>query len=795
MPQLQEQVRGYLQSAGFRILEQKADFILADKLVFGQERDTWLVWTVPERADPKSHESALRGSIATIRPNYPDAKAFVLAPSRGGFSRDALHGFAESRVKFLVPAWFFDAPFKVEESPKAASAIADIRALAASSLRIPQPFTTEGPNEGDNSDLFEHLASELPSPVVPTVRVVVGRAGIGKSILFRALFDQLYRGFLDAKQQQRPATRPIPLLPEHLRGAYVLRTEALIENFLRSDVAAPVGKETFEWLLVNGHAGWLLDGLDELYAGDPGFFEYLSDLVTRRESRAQITIFCRDSVLTTSDAFAEFRELCGQGGALEVYHLSDWNRESKKQFAWLRLGGRLSKPGEHPPEHVAGFLDAINRTQTLQALSGLPFYCDLLAAQFEAGRMGDFADDVALLNYVIDEMLVREQKKGLLDLNLLEPDGLMDWLEQIALDYVEGQRYADISRDAALEYGQIVLKQGLSEAERVHMLTSLLQFPLFRAGDMTGKVAFTHDLIAEALAARAYLRLLAKQARQTVGRLSSRLDRDDPTLLRFIAGRLDEETRHVLEQELRQGNLPSRGLPVILSLLLLTDPDRSLIRRLGPSLEAQDLTRLDFADRDLSGVSFRRADLSHVTFRRCDLREAQFEGARLYRTGFDEASTLTGAQFGDRARVESVWVGKHLLETPEELRVWAQEVTGVPDPGGEACGTAQQFLHLFGKYVSPLGEPRRDLLGRRGLLAGKRYGRAAATEACLDEAVRTGYLTGPDFRERYRRAEGDKYAEMVAFVRDWEISDGIGRMIAGLCQQRACLHRARAGEG
>jgi len=40
-------VRGYLESAGFKILLQQTESLVADKLVFGKERKTWVVWTVP----------------------------------------------------------------------------------------------------------------------------------------------------------------------------------------------------------------------------------------------------------------------------------------------------------------------------------------------------------------------------------------------------------------------------------------------------------------------------------------------------------------------------------------------------------------------------------------------------------------------------------------------------------------------------------------------------------------------------------------------------------------------------
>jgi uncharacterized protein YjbI with pentapeptide repeats len=790
MTSLQFLVRGYLASAGFRILEQRGDCLVADKLVFGQERDTWLVWTVPPGQEPSRYESTLRGSISAIRLNYPDARAYLLSPSRAGFSRDMLQTLTDSRINFLVPVWFFDAPFKVEEAPKAASAIADIRSLAVSEKRVPQPFRLEGATGQSQGDLFEQLRAELARPDGATVRVIVGRAGIGKSFLFRGLFDNLYGDFLSAKAQQRTIPRPIPLLPEHLKGTYALRTEALIDNFLRTDVAAPVTRETFEWLLVNGFATWLLDGLDELYAGDPGFFEYLFNLVATSDSKAQITIWCRDSVLTTSDAFAEFCDVCSDTTALKIYRLSEWERPSKRQFAWCGLEGRLPKVGEQDTQNVTNFLREIDRGPTLRSLSGLPFYCDLLLQQQRTGMLKDFADDVAMLNHVIDQMVDREIKKGLLDLRFFEPDGLTEWLEQIAVDYVEGQRYADINPDQAMEYGQLVLRADLDEKTKHHILTSLLQFPLFRAGEKTGLIAFAHDLIAETLAARAYLRMLRRQPRGVAGRLV-RVDLEDPTLLRFMASRLESVEEAALVDEIQHANLQGRGFAAALSLLLLARPERDLLKRIRANLEAQDLVAVRFEQRDLSSVSLRRSDLSHAVFSDCDLRGARFEGAFLNRTRFNGRNALQDAQFGDLSRVQSVWVGNRLIEDPGKIRAWIAEATGRPEDPGEPCPIALQVAYLFRKFITPLGQPVRDDLKRNGLLAGKRFVGADLTEACLDESARSGYLTGPDYRERFRRAEGDKYAEMVALVRDSSISDGIGRLISGLCRRPGCLHQLR----
>jgi len=786
-------VRGYLESAGCKILHQENECLVADKLLFGQDRDTWVVWTVPPEQETGKYESTLRASISATRPNYPDAKAYVIARSRGGFSREFQQTLSDDRIRLLVPIWFFDAAFKVEEAPKAASAIADIRSLDILQTRVPQPFKAD-PLDGESAegvDLLDSLLDELTKDTKPTVRIVVGRAGIGKSILFRALFARLYDGFLRAKREQASGRRPIPLLPEHLKGAFGMRTELLVDNFLRTDVASPVPRETFEWLLANGFTTWLLDGLDELYAGDPYFFEYLSDLLTRKNSRAQITVCCRDSLLTTSDAFAEFQDLCAGSSALKIYRLLDWERPWKRRYAWIELERRAPKAGEQDTQQVGSFLSILDGSATLRLLSGLPFYCAVLLQQFREGNIQEFADDVAMLNYVIDQMLKREIDKGLLDLRLFVPNGIQDWLELIAVSYVEGSRYADIDRNEAMEYGRLVLREGVDQTTQNHILTSLLQFPLFCAGTESGRIKFSHDLIAEVLAARGYLQRL-RQEPADVGHRLSRVDLDNPTLLRFIASKMTQKEEDAVIKALQGGALKQQAFAVMLTLLMLARPERDLLKRVGANFEGRDLSGVRFAKRDLGGLSFRGSDLSSALFQGCDLRGAQFEGAFCNRTHFEGGNSLEDAQFGDLSRLQSVFLGRKLLEERPQLREWVAKVTGHAPVLTEPCPTAMQMRHMFGKFITPLGEAKRDDLKRDALAGGRRYGGAASTEECIEGAVRHGYLAGPDLRDRFRRAEGDKYAELVRFVRDGAVGDGIGRMVAHLCRRRGCMHQLRS---
>lgn len=470
---------------------------------------------------------------------------------------------------------------------------------------------------------------------------------------------------------------------------------------------------------------------------------------------------------------------------LQVYRLTEWERRSKRKLAWVKFKNRLPRQGENDPVEIQTALNTLEHNPTIRSLSRLPFYCNLLLGQIRDGELTDFRDEVTLLDDAIDRLVRREVDKGLFDQNSFEEDGLDEWLEEIAAEYLEGNSTGvDISQ--AEEYGEIVLRTGLDDDVRSHVVTSLLQFPIFQAGTETGRVLFAHDLMAEALAARAYVRTLRKRTGKIASRLSI-VDLDDPTLLRFVASRLDKTAEESLIEELR--DTTDERFSLLLSILLLARPDRNIIQSRSIALEARSLVGVRFVNRDLIGVSFRRSDLSYTVFEKCDLNRALFEGAYFNSTRFDNATTLENAEIGNLAGVVSVIVANRLEADPERVAEWFARATGQPPLQQAPCPTALQLTRLFGKFVSPLGSPKRKSLSENGIFAGRRYTGAAKLDQCVREAVRSGYLNGPDRLGRYERTEGDAYAEVVSFVKDQRISGGLGNVIANLCPRDACLHQ------
>ncbi len=782
MLNLESLAQSYLESIGFQIHETVKGCLVAGRIEFWG-RDTRIVQTVQDNRAPR-HE--LLDNVTEIRTRYPDSRATILAHSREGFSRDDLTDISAEDVQLLVPVQFFDSPFKVEQAPRTVSAITKVRNLAEKDERIPQPYQLDG-EEHSGEDLFDTLLDELTNESGPQIRFVIGRAGIGKSLLFRALFQRMYSIFLESKNRQTLSKRPIPLLPDHLKGSNATRINHLIQTFLDDDIASPILPKTFSWLLKNGFTTWMLDGLDELYAGESDFFEDIFDLVAEKGSNATITVWCRDSLLTSSQSFADFLDMFEDEEVIKVYRMTDWERRHKRLLAWRRVEGHQPQPQQTDPAEVSTFLSAIDSNKTLRLITSLPFYCNLVFDRTRETGVPRVRDDFELLNIVINELVAREKDKGLLNEDDFDEDGLEDWMEAVADEYIERQGYIDM--DQARDYARVVLREDLEERKCEDTLQSLLQFPLFVRGEELGRIEFDHDLLAHALAARLYLKQIRKKQPKVFERLSGG-DFEESPRLRFVASRLEPGMNEFVLEQVRNGITRHPEYSTALFLLLQVRSERDLVAQENIQLAGKNLTGISFSDRDLAGHRFNDCDLSRVTFLRCDLRDSSFEGAVLMETKFDQCM-LEGARFGNFNRIKSMYFGSAFLRETVQIRDRLHKETGrklevLADP----CPTALQVVMLLGKFVNPLGEPRSAHIDKRLLVSGRKVAGAATPNSCVQELVRHKYLKKYTGDDRYSRCSGSGYAEIVAAVRDGVFSDGIMSVVKRLCQRTGCSHRA-----
>ncbi len=800
---LQNLIQSYLQSAGYNLLDIKEGFIVADKWGLGGDRDTRLLWILPAPVRVKNFQDLERHLIRdfeSVIPQYPNSTYSIVVYTLEGLSRDFRSEAARLGVKLRVPVQFFDAPYRIEDAPQAASAINTLRDPEPVRKRVTQPYSIliDGETSEHGEDLLPYLLNEIIGDRVssvrrPCLRVVIGPAGAGKTVLFNSLFARLYNQFLDNKRKLQDFPRPVPLIPDYLRQASTIRTEALIDGFLRADVAAPVPPVTFEWMLVHGYCTWLFDGLDELYAGDPDFFDHLLDLLTQPESQAQILICARNSLLTTCENFAYFlREFPpGPGDTVRVYRLEDWEYPSKRAFAWLSFEGKLPRKSDSDSPQVAQFLTAITKSDSLKSLSGLPYFCDLLIGEFKQGTLKDFSDDFTLIDHAISGIIKREIDKGLLKQSQLEENGLTEWLETVAMEFF-GKQFKGLAKVDMESYAHIILRAELSSEEQRNALTTLTQFPLFSPGVQTGFITFKHELIAEFLAGRYFLKRVATDPAWVGRALGELIDFSDSLIARYMASQLPKQQGGIgpLIETLVTKPLLGRAFSNLLQLLLLSNPARDIIRKNKIDLEGKDLRYVKFISTDLHNISLRNCNLSSTVFNGCDMQNTLFEGAIFCGTRFEQLCEefLKGARFGNLDRFDFIYVGKQKIDDLRKMMEWLQKATGVSQKIKEPCPSALQLSTLFLKFVNHDGSGRRSELLQSALTCGKRYPGAPSPEDCVDTCRRFGYIEGPDFRGRMKRVSGDRYNDMVSFVKDWKLNRGTRQLLNSLCPKQECAH-------
>jgi hypothetical protein len=251
---------------------------------------------------------------------------------------------------------------------------------------------------------------------------------------------------------------------------------------------------------------------------------------------AQFVICTRDSLLSTSPAVQELIERrLAAGNDVEIYDLSPWTAEACEELAWLEL--------EHEPNRgkrsarVDQFLALLKNSHEIAALAQLPFYCRALLALFKLDNTLP-QDDLVVLETLVECMIDREHGKDIfrwqdfVDFQALRsvveeeaakskvdaPDGAdLDALIKRMLDEegrgllfnliagfahrLQRTTVTDLSVESVA--AELVGLSSGTDAERQRRLrVAIVRFAFFWAGRKPGSLDFTHQILAEYLAAR-----------------------------------------------------------------------------------------------------------------------------------------------------------------------------------------------------------------------------------------------------------------------------------------------------
>ncbi len=777
----------YLETLRYETSQRGRDLIVGHRLSAFGEREGILVW-VPD-LEPGGSFSTQEGPylsrFETAVKEYPREQKFMLVQTYEGLSKEfRSRAKAEYDVNVRVPIFFFDRPFKYEESPGelASSAARELsnRGKERALKRAPQPYEVlQGIETKDRKDILDVFTHKMPSEWSSCLNLIVGPAGVGKTVLFEVLFSRLYSNFQKHKQEMRVFPRPLPLVPEYLRASTAPTLRSLVQGFLRTEFAAPIEIGTFQWMLVNGFGIWLLDGLDELIERDIDFFNALLDILTKPGSVAPRIVLClRDSLLTTNQGLRDFLDEYSK--EVTIYEVSRWGTSSKRAFARIEFGKQQEE----------SFMNMLQTHRELDSLSSIPYYCKLIADEYKAGRLQESYSEPELLSQAISNIIEREYSKGLLDRTLLPPPVLVELLQDLSSENA-ALGFQGLTQQTIKEYTEILLPSELDRQTLDKLVTNMVQLALFCHGSATGSVQFAQEILERyLLGARLYRSLCANEG-LFLRELSVCPIPADWVTLKTVATKAQSEGRiDRLLYLVKGADMSDTAFRNLLQICVYTVKDPVTLKAVP--FEGRNISGISLNGFDFRGTSFRQCDLTDVEFDQCLLQSARFEGAIISRTCFfmRDKGDLKGAVFGDMERLYSIRTrpGKAEMEY-QEAKKWLRERIGVVETISDPCAAALQLRYLFCKYVYPNGTAKRVSLDRRGVLAGKEFYDRQKT---LEAAVAHGYLV-PDerYHDRIVRSSGHVYSEIVNYVKDLTLSEELQRLLNDVCPVENCEHIPR----
>ena len=773
----------FLEADGWMVSQRDPSLIVGSRQGFGEASDQVLVWVPQPGLSPEQLRLREDGYLRRFE---EEARTYgqkhLLLESTEGLSADfRRRAFREFGVSLTVTTDFFDAPFKWDRSRSAATAASVLRNRGQQDLekRIAQPFDSSRPYQS-HEDLLQELLPEFRSSASgPPVHLVIAPAGFGKSHLFRSLYTQLYNDFMVAKSEERRALRPLPLLPEYLASAAAPTLKALVQSFLTTEVARPLRLESFEWMLTHGFACFLLDGLDEVIARDPHFFEYVYEILTRPNTPRppKILICVRDSLLVSNRGLRDFLDDAG-ADSIARHRLAPWRKSSIVSYARRHL--------EDP--QADSLMNLLNDEPNLMNLAGTPFYCEVLASEVRYGleptELVGAETETKLLALAVKRMIRREFDNGLLKKSWATVEDIESFIKDIAEENLRAEGKG-ISVDDVTELAPLSLSPSIGEAEIEEAVQQIQQLPFFTGSIDLGRLSFSQEVVYDYLLgilATDYFSSNPRRFLQLVGVVPFSPDSVTVHVIRghvLAMNGLDDLYRIAVDAA------PNRvAFRNVLQILLSLPGTEWIVRRLP--LERRDLSGLRFDGMDLSGLSFRSANLESCTFQSCTLTSAVLADAVIKATGFIGCTGLDSADFGDLSTFFSAVIGGDGLDEPGQFLAAIGVATGPEGPRYiRPCRAANQLRFLFSKYVRPDGIARRNWLDERAAVSGRRY---IDPKTIVEAARRHGYLEWDPVRKRYTRAGGEQYSEMIGLVSKMQITPRLRLLLSDVCTQPGCNH-------
>lgn len=806
VPPLTSKATSFLEARDYVVQRAETRFLVAQKSGdFGQ--DVSVCVAIADAPPTTGYEDRLLDTF--FDQDHRIGQKWLLS-DYANYSPEFRQMLKELGVRVVTPALFFDTPFTYESDRRAAGAA---RRLAtegkdAEQSRVPQPFRLSGGaapcvvagNTPRDADLAEYLLGDIKERFranKSTLWIVAAPAGQGKSRMFTALFSRLYEEFHAQKASRQLFPRPFPMVAEHLRKSAGPNLNGLTDSFLRTEVARHATPRLFDWMVENGHALWMLDGLDEVLVSDDAFVEKFWTFLTAPKTTALMLVSVRDSVLRSNEALRDLLE--GGGDAVRVLELDKWGLEQVRHLAWVsRHDGRPSSGKMERDEDVEKLVATVRRSRTAKALASTPFYAQLMVQAWLKGEHFKETDELALLDSAVRDMCRREYRKpGPVDERRLPLVRFREWLEELASMVVED---GGVDVDEFREFASLALTLTEDSDDGGGFVDQMRTIPFLTRGESSGRLEFTHELIGDYLAGSYYARQaqrdvaeggLRRKVPTRFGRQMGRVNLPNDSLqLRMMASRFASNGEG-LAQLIRESPTcrSGRAFKNCVQLIAFMKNSGSLVESAGLSLDDRDLTGVKFGKMDLSNAKLERADVSFADLSEATLRGTNLNSVRLRGTLLpsDSTNALEGASLR-QPHFDSVRIGGREITSYASFRRWAEKATKQEMGEDLPCASARQARRIFLKFVYANGEARTDRVDERAIGRGKREVRSHLS--VVDAVIKAGYLVREEGK-RVGRPRNELYSEIVEFVKDSAaLSPGLRRLVDGVCDKQGCSHVA-----
>ena len=620
-------IKAFLEADGFVVEQPEKHCLAGIREEQGQPVERRFVWfSDPEHGVVPEQNELLEDFQAAKDALGAHSLGFFVTPSLAGLPNSFRQQAKAAGIGIRVPVQFFDTAYKVDDSEGfgegagsgASEAFKAFQRQGGSLVhtRVAQPYETMSAagaasgGFGAGPDLLPHLLGELESNTSePRLTIILGNAGAGKSVLFSALFAALHARFMNEKRRHRLVNRPLLFLPDFIREKQVRTLDGLLDAISATEGAAPTRPSLMRFLNREGFTTWMFDGLDEFFAGETDFVATL-EAGLAPGSRAQMLICTRDSLLTSSSALRGLVDRHIGDGRVKLYELARWQRPSQRALAFVRHTGRLPAEGEiaNPPE-VDTFLGVLDASPPAAELATLPYYCDLMLGLAAHGADAP-KDELDLVAAAVDGLIDREQAKleggdlgfrwdvfsgadnfmgvtevvdawGASTFNpVRDRERLLAVLESLGrqrlVELIEGLAHRmrttvafpnespGLTTEEIEDFANFYLDVGLVPDLEPRVLLALVQFAFFARGSGEGQVHFAHEIVADFLAAREAMRIIASRPDNPdaiAQALGARRDLDRSIITRYLTRELasDPELAVVVRAHIEGGRIRERS--------------------------------------------------------------------------------------------------------------------------------------------------------------------------------------------------------------------------------------------